>query len=46
MFNRIVADAKLPHSEGGPEEGFSLGLELLLDGLAAGLRLPDAERGR
>jgi AcrR family transcriptional regulator len=45
MFSRIIADAKLPHSEDGQREGFALGLELLLDGLAAGLRLPLAEQG-
>jgi AcrR family transcriptional regulator len=36
-FNRIITDARLPHSDGGPEEGFALGLELVLDGLAASL---------
>jgi AcrR family transcriptional regulator len=34
-FNRIITDAKLPHS--GPAQGFALGLELVLDGLAASL---------
>jgi AcrR family transcriptional regulator len=36
-FNKIISDARLPHSDGGPEEGFALGLELVLDGLAASL---------
>jgi AcrR family transcriptional regulator len=37
MFNRIIADASLPHSEDVAEAGFRLGLERILDGLAAGL---------
>jgi AcrR family transcriptional regulator len=37
MFNRIIIEAKLPHSDGGPAESFALGLERVLDGLAAGL---------
>jgi AcrR family transcriptional regulator len=37
MFNRIIVEAKLPHSDGGPDEQFSLGLEWVLDGLAAHL---------
>lgn len=37
-FNRIITDAKLPHS--GPGEGFALGLELVLDGLAASIPAP------
>ena len=41
-FNKIISDARLPHSDGGPDEGFALGLELVLDGLAAGL---PADRG-
>jgi AcrR family transcriptional regulator len=36
-FNRIITDARLPHSDGGPDEGFALGLELVLDGFAASL---------
>jgi AcrR family transcriptional regulator len=34
-FNRIITEAKLPHS--GADEGFALGLELVLDGLAESL---------
>jgi Tetracyclin repressor-like, C-terminal domain len=37
MFNRIIADASLPHSENSAEDGFRLGLERILDGIAAGL---------
>jgi hypothetical protein len=37
MFNKIITDARLPHSEAGPDEGFALGLALVLDGLAASL---------
>ncbi|HEX4063272.1 MAG TPA: TetR/AcrR family transcriptional regulator [Streptosporangiaceae bacterium] len=37
MFNRIIAEAKLPHSEGGADEQFSLQLDRVLDGLAADL---------
>jgi AcrR family transcriptional regulator len=37
MFNRIIADAALPHRENSAEEGFRLGLERILDGIAAGL---------
>jgi hypothetical protein len=37
-FNRIISDAKLPHS--GADEGFALGLELVLDGLAASIPAP------
>jgi AcrR family transcriptional regulator len=36
-FNKIITDARLPHSDGGPDEGFALGLELVLDGFAASL---------
>jgi len=36
-FNKIITDAKLPHSDAGPDEGFALGLELVLDGFAASL---------
>jgi AcrR family transcriptional regulator len=35
MFNRIIADATLPHGE--PSDEFALELERVLDGLAAGL---------
>jgi AcrR family transcriptional regulator len=34
-FSRIITDAKLPHSS--VDEGFGLGLELVLDGLAASI---------
>ena len=37
MFNRIIADASLPHNENRAEEGFQLGLDRILDGIAAGL---------
>jgi AcrR family transcriptional regulator len=37
IFSRIITDARLPHSTGGPDEGFALGLEVVLDGLAARL---------
>ena len=37
-FNRIITDAKLPHS--GADEGFTRGLELVLDGLAASIPAP------
>jgi AcrR family transcriptional regulator len=37
MFNRIIVEAAIPHSDGGPGEGFALGLERVLDGLAASL---------
>jgi AcrR family transcriptional regulator len=37
MFNRIIADASLPHSEDLAEQGFRRGLERILDGIAAGL---------
>ncbi len=38
-FNRIIADAKLPHS--GADEGFARGLDLVLNGLAASIPAPD-----
>jgi len=37
-FNRVITDAKLPHS--GRDEGFARGLDLVLDGLAAGIPAP------
>ena len=44
MFATALVQAG-EHSVGGPHEGFALGLELLLDGLAACFRLPLAEQG-
>lgn len=40
MFNRVITEARLPHSDNGPDEGFRLELERVLDGLAAGLPTP------
>jgi AcrR family transcriptional regulator len=37
-FNRIITDAKLPHS--GADEGFARGLDLVLNGLAASIPAP------
>jgi AcrR family transcriptional regulator len=34
MFNRVVVDAKAPHDPRAAERGFTLGLDLLLDGIA------------
>src|SRR5580693_6496914 len=43
-FNRIITDAKLPHS--GADEGFTRGLELVLDGLAASVPAPHRPTAR
>jgi AcrR family transcriptional regulator len=45
MFNRIIADAKLPHIDNGPDEQFRRGLEQVLDGLAANLPDPPGDVG-
>jgi hypothetical protein len=37
VFNRIIADASLPHGENRADDEFQLGLDRILDGIAAGL---------
>lgn len=47
MFNRIIADASLPHDENRADDEFQLGLDRILDGIAAGLpAAPPPAHGR
>jgi AcrR family transcriptional regulator len=43
MFERVVKDAKAPHDPNAAERGFSLGLDHILDGIAARLSATRAE---